>query len=141
MKSNITDMTYGSPTKHILVFALPTLVGNVFQQVYNFADSMIVGRFIGSNAFAAVGATSSITFLFFALCNGIASGAGIVVSQYYGAHEDDNVRQCIINTGLIMLIVPVFFGIAGFSLAPALLRVLNTPPVIIHDAVMYTRFM
>ncbi|MBR2529285.1 MAG: hypothetical protein IKE58_12545 [Blautia sp.] len=114
---------------------------HLIQQIYNLADSIIVGRFVGSTAFAAIGATSAITFLFFALCNGIASGAGIVVSQYYGAHEDDNVRQCIINTGLIMLIVPVFFGIAGFSLAPALLRVLNTPPVIIHDAVMYTRFM
>ena len=88
MKSNLRDMTQGSPTKHILLFALPTLIGNIFQQVYNLADSVIVGNVAGSDAFAAIGATSSITFLFFALCNGIGSGGGIIVSQYYGAHDD-----------------------------------------------------
>lgn len=141
MKSKITDMTHGSPLKHIVLFALPTLIGNVFQQIYNLADSVIVGRFIGSDAFAAVGATSSITFLFFALCNGIGSGGGIVASQYYGAHDDNSVKKCIVNTGLIMLIVPVMFGFMGFTLAPTLLRVLNTPALIMDDAVMYVRFM
>ncbi|MCR5788355.1 MAG: MATE family efflux transporter [Lachnospiraceae bacterium] len=141
MKSNITDMTHGAPARHILLFALPTLIGNIFQQIYNLADSMIVGRFIGSNAFAAVGATSSITFLFFALCNGIGSGGGIVASQYYGAHDDSNVKKCIVNTGLIMLIVPVMFGLTGFGLAPYLLSLLKTPTLIMADAVLYTRFM
>ena len=78
MKSHATDMTTGSPVGHIIRFALPALVGNIFQQIYNLADSIIVGRFVGANALAAVGATASITFLFFALCNGIASGGGIV---------------------------------------------------------------
>ena len=59
MKSNLRDMTQGSPTKHILLFALPTLIGNIFQQVYNLADSVIVGNVAGSDAFAAIGATSS----------------------------------------------------------------------------------
>ncbi len=140
-KSNITDMTQGSPARHILLFALPTLIGNIFQQVYNIADSMIVGRFLGANAFAAVGATSSITFLFFALCNGIGNGGGIVTSQYYGAHDDANVKKSIVNTGLIMLIVPVLFGFTGFCLAPTLLKVLQTPALILDDAVLYTRFM
>ena len=117
MRSNTIDMTQGSPVKHILLFALPTLIGNVFQQIYNLADSMIVGNVLGKDAFAAVGATSSITFLFFALCNGIGSGGGVVVSQYYGAQDDRNVKKCIVNAGLIMLIVPVVFGIAGFSTA------------------------
>ncbi len=134
-------MTQGSPARHILLFALPTLVGNIFQQIYNFADSVIVGRFVGADAFAAVGATSSITFLFFALCNGIGSGGGIVTSQYYGAHDDTNVRKCIVNTGLIMLMVPLLFGSIGFALAPSLLRVLNTPELILDNAIMYTRFM
>ncbi len=134
-------MTQGSPARHILLFALPTLIGNIFQQIYNLADSMIVGRFVGSAAFAAVGATSSITFLFFALCNGIGSGGGIVASQYYGAHDDSNVKKCIVNTGLIMLVVPVLFGLTGFVLAPYLLRALNTPASIMDDAVLYTRYM
>ncbi|MBR5419678.1 MAG: MATE family efflux transporter [Lachnospiraceae bacterium] len=141
MKSNITDMTKGSPLKHIVLFALPTLIGNIFQQIYNLADSMIVGRFIGSDAFAAVGATSSITFLFFALCNGVGNGGGIVASQYYGAHDDDKVKKCIVNTGMIMLMVPLIFGILGFTLAPALLRILDTPAPIMQDALLYTRFM
>ena len=141
MKSTITDMTIGSPTRHILLFALPTLIGNIFQQVYNLADSIIVGKFIGSDAFAAVGATSSITFLFFALCNGIGSGGGVVVSQYYGAKDDRNVKKCIVNTGFIMLIVPVVFGLLGFTLCPMLLRLLDTPEAIMGDAVLYTRYM
>ena len=87
-------MTTGSPVGHIIRFALPALVGNIFQQIYNLADSIIVGRFIGADAFAAIGATSSITFLFFALCNGIGGGGGILVSQYYGAHDDENVKKC-----------------------------------------------
>ncbi|MCR5357048.1 MAG: MATE family efflux transporter [Lachnospiraceae bacterium] len=141
MKNHVTDMTVGSPARHILLFALPTLIGNIFQQIYNLADSIIVGRFIGADAFAAVGATSSITFLFFALCNGIGGGGGIIVSQFYGAHDDDNVKKCIVNTGLIMLIVPLLFGLIGYALAPALLTVLSTPAPILSDAIMYTRFM
>ena len=85
-------------------------------------DSVIVGRLVGADALAAVGATSSITFLFFALCNGIGSGGGVVVSQYYGAKDDRNVKKCIVNTGFIMLIVPVVFGLLGFTLCPMLLR-------------------
>ncbi|MCR4585850.1 MAG: MATE family efflux transporter [Lachnospiraceae bacterium] len=141
MKTKVTDMTKGSPIRHILIFALPTLVGNIFQQVYNLADSMIVGRFVGANAFAAIGATSSITFLFFALCNGLGNGGGIIVSQYYGARDEDNVKKCIINTGFIMLVVPVFFGLVSLWLAPALLKILDTPELIMDDAVFYTRFM
>ena len=98
---NITDMTQGNPTKHLLLFALPTLIGNIFQQIYNLADSIIVGRFVGANAFAAIGATSSITFLFFALCNGIGGGGGIVVSQFYGAHEDSIVKKCSNTTNVV----------------------------------------
>lgn len=141
MKDRSTDMTIGSPVKHILLFAIPALIGNIFQQVYNLADSIIVGRFVGSNALAAVGATFSITFLFFALCNGISSGGGIIVSQYYGAHELDNVKKTIVNTGFIMIIVPLFFGTVGFITAPEILRLLSTPDEIIADSAMYVRFM
>ena len=124
-------MTTGNPVRHILMFAFPTLIGNVFQQIYNVADSVIVGRFVGASALAAVGATSSITFLFFALCNGLGSGGDILVSQYYGGHEDEKVRKCIVNTGFIMIIVPLLFGATGFVCAPTLLKALATPGDII----------
>ncbi len=141
MKNNITDMTVGNPIRHIILFALPALIGNIFQQVYNLADSVIVGRFVGADALAAVGATSSITFLFFALCNGIGSGGGIIVSQFYGAHDNEKVKKGIVNTGIIMLIVPLFFGIVGFISAEAFLRILSTPEAILYDATSYVRYM
>lgn len=141
MKDLTVDMTKGSTVKHILLFSLPALIGNIFQQIYNLADSIIVGRGVGADALAAVGATGSITFLFFALCNGIGSGGGIIASQYYGAHDEKKVKGCIVNTGLIMLIVPLVFGSIGFISASALLRLLNTPEEILADAVMYVRYM
>ncbi len=134
-------MTEGSPVRHLILFAIPALIGNIFQQIYNLADSIIVGRLIGPEALAAVGSTASVTFLFFALCNGIGGGGGIVVSQYFGARDDDNVRNCIINTGFIMLLVPMFFGSIGYITAPQLLRLLSTPEGILTDAVSYIRVM
>jgi len=141
MKSLTRDMTTGNAVKHILLFSLPALIGNIFQQVYNLADSIIVGKIVGANALAAVGASGSITFFFFALCNGIGSGGGIVASQYYGAHDEKNVKNCIVNTGLIMLLVPLIFGTVGFISAPYLLRLLGTPELILADATMYIRYM
>ncbi len=85
---NITDMTTGSPVKHILKFAFPLLIGNLFQQLYNLVDSIIVGKFVGDDAFAAVGACGSMNFMFFSLCSGLATGIGIIVSQYFGAKND-----------------------------------------------------
>ena len=141
MKDFTTDMTKGNPVRHIILFSLPALIGNIFQQIYNLADSIIVGRIVGADALAAVGATGSITFLFFALCNGIGNGGGIIASQYYGAHDEKNVKSCIVNTGIIMLIMPVIFGIIGFASATSLLQLLNTPEDILADAAMYVRFM
>ena len=135
------DMTTGNTVKHLLLFSLPALVGNIFQQIYNLADTVIVGRIVGADALAAVGASGSITFLFFALCNGIGSGGGIIASQYYGGHDDEKVKKCIVNTGFIMLIVPIIFGVLGFIAAPVLLKALNTPEAILNDAIMYVRFM
>lgn len=135
------DMTVGNPTRHILLFAIPMLIGNLFQQVYNIADSMIVGRLLGADALAATGATGSITFFFFALCNGIGSGGGIVTSQYFGAKLDDRVKSSIANIGYIMIMFPLVVGFIAFFLAEPMLRVLSTPENIMHDAVIYTQIM
>ena len=82
------NMTEGKPLVLLSVFALPLLVGNLFQQAYNLADSMIVGRILGADSLAAVGATGSISFLFFSLFNGIRGGCGIVTARYFGARDD-----------------------------------------------------
>ena len=141
MNANTRDMTVGSPVKHIILFAIPSLIGNIFQQVYNIADSIIVGRYVGADALAAVGASGSITFLFFALCNGIGSGGGIVASQYYGGHNDKKIKNCIVNTGFIMMLVPIIFGLIGYIFAPVLLKLLSTPSNIIAESTMYIRYM
>ena len=140
-KNNTLNMTTGNPLKLIIKFAIPMLVGNIFQQLYNLADSIIVGRIIGKDALAAVGATGSVTFLFFALCNGIGNGGGIVTSQFFGQGDDKSVKKCITNTGFIMLIVPIIIGGLGLILSHPLLVLLKTPEDIMADSLIYLRIM
>ncbi len=135
--SKTVDMTVGSPTGHLVRFAIPMLIGNLFQQLYNLVDSVIVGRYVGAEALAAVGSTGSVTFLFFALCNGIGSGGGIVTSQYFGTGDDKNVKKTISNTAYIMLIMSIAVGTVAFLLANPLLKFLDTPEKIITDASRY----
>ena len=138
---NTKDMTEGSIVRLILIFSIPMLIGNVFQQLYNMVDSIIVGQFVGADALAAVGATNSITFFFFALCNGIGSGGGIVTSQSFGGHDYKRVKSSIVNTGYIMTVFPIVIGTLAFCLARPILLFLNTPANILNDAVIYTRTM
>ena len=96
MRSNQTvDMTRGNITRLLIRFAIPMLIGNIFQQMYNLVDSIIVGKFVGSNALASVGATNSVSFLFFALCNGLGSGGGIITAQQFGAGNKEKVKKAI----------------------------------------------
>lgn len=132
-------MSQGRPLKLLALFAIPLLVGNLFQQAYNLADSIIVGRFIGAGALAAVGATSSISFLFFSVCNGISSGGGIVTAQYFGAGDDDRVRRAIVNSAYIMFVTSLVMGGIAFALTPTALRLMGTPGDILPDAVTYMR--
>ncbi len=99
-------MTEGSPARLLVLFSLPMLIGNVFQQLYNIVDSVVVGRLVGAEALAAIGASGSITFMFFALCNGIGTGGGIIFSQCFGRKDYARVRNCIANTAYIMVILP-----------------------------------
>ena len=141
MKTTTINMTTGSPVKHILIFSLPLLLGNIFQQFYNLADSIIVGKFINADALAAIGVTSSITFLFFAICNGFASGGGILVSQSFGRGDTKEVKNYIANTGYIMIILPFVVGVLAFFLANPILKILDTPKDIFEDALLYIRLM
>lgn len=140
-REKVLDMTKGSSTRLLLKFSVPMLLGNVFQQIYNLVDSIIVGQVIGKDALAAIGATSSVTFLFFALCNGISSGGGIITSQAFGSDDDKKVRSTLFNTATVMLILPTIVGAAAFFLAEWILRLLETPASILPDAVIYTRTM
>ena len=140
MRKNTTrDMTEGKPLILLSVFALPLLIGNVFQQAYNLADSMIVGRMIGADALAAVGATGSISFLFFSIFNGISGGCGIVTAQYFGARKDQMVRSAVVNSAYIMLASSLATGIFAFLMVPHVLSFMGTPSEILPDAVTYMR--
>lgn len=138
-KQFVYSMTEGSPAKLLLKFTLPMLIGNIFQQFYNMVDSVVVGRFVGANALAAVGATGSLNFLFFAMSFGIAAGVGVVVSQYFGAGRMDMVERGIINGMYLLAFVSVLMGIVGIVSARWVLTVLDTPKAILEDAVTYMR--
>ena len=133
------DMTKGSPMKLILGFSVPLLFGFVFQQCYSLVDTVIVGRFLGKENLAAVGATGSLNFLFFAMSFGIAAGVGVVVSQYFGAERMDMVEKSIINGMYLLAAVSALMGIVGIASARWVLAALDTPEIILEDAVTYMR--
>jgi len=141
MKANIMNMTEGNTVKLLISFSIPMLIGNIFQQLYNLADSVIVGKIIGAQALAAIGATGSVTFFFFALCNGIGSAGGIITSHFFGEGNDNKVKNCIVNTAFIMILVPLVIGTIAFITAKPLLLFLNTPADILPDAVAYMKIM
>lgn len=132
-------MTKGSEIKHILLFTLPLLAGNLFQQFYNIVDSVIVGRYLGHEALAAVGATGSITFLFYTLCNGLSAGAGILIAQSFGAGRHDDVKRFIANSAYTLFGIGAGLTIISVIVAHALLQLLDTPQNIIADAANYMR--
>ena len=137
--SHSTDMTVGSPTKHLLIFALPVFIGFMFQQFYNTIDSLVVGNYVGANALAAIGSCGSINFLFFSLSSGLSVGIGIIVSHYFGAKDDNGVHQTISNAFYVLAIASVSTTILGLVVAHPLLVIMDTPAEILPDAVLYLR--
>ena len=124
---------------HIVKFTLPLLLGNLFQQLYNMVDSVVVGNFVGANALAAVGTCGSMNFLFFSLSSGLAIGIGIIVAQFFGAGDEKNVRNTIANSIYVLTGASLLVSILGIALCPAILRLLQTPDTIIGDSVVYMR--
>ncbi len=132
------NMTVGVPYKLILSFMLPMMMGNIFQQFYNIVDTIIAGRFIDAKALAAVGSTGSITNLFFALGNGLATGIGILVSQSFGSGDMKSVRKVITNAFVIVSITAVFVGALGCAMSGIVLeKFLKTPADILDGATKY----
>lgn len=137
----VCDMTKGNEVGLLLRFALPMLVGNIFQQLYNMVDSIIVGKFVGSNALGAVGAVGNLNFLFFSLCLGLASGIGILISQFFGAGKDDYVKKIIANSVYIITISGAVMSIISFVFARPILYLMNTPAENMEDAVIYMQIV
>ena len=131
----ITD----TPLKALTVFAMPMIFGSFFQQIYNMADSIIVGRFVSSSALAAVGACAALTNVFICVALGAGVGAGVLVSRYFGAREYGKMKT-IVSTSLIsFLLLSIVLGVFGFFFASSMMIGLQTPADILDDAVLYLR--
>ena len=131
------DMTVGTPWKRILEFALPMLVGNIAQQLYASTDSAVVGQYVGDNALASVGSTGPILMFMIALFIGISTGAGILVSQAFGARDRKLLSTAIGNWITLTAIVSLIITAIGVPLSPLILRALDTPEAIIEGAISY----
>ena len=139
MNGNVKDMTVGNSYRLILEFAFPVFLSQLFQQFYNTADTLIVGKFLGTEALAAVSSSGTLIFLMVSFFVGTAMGAGVVISRYFGAGEYDRVSRAIHTTVMLGLVCGVFLTVTGVILTPTFLRWMDTDPDVLPQAVEYFR--
>ena len=143
MRRHHTDhamlMTEGPIARQLIAFALPLFLGNLFQQLYNTADSLIVGNFLGSEALAAVSSSSNLIHLLIGFFNGLAMGAGVVISRHYGARHIDRVQKAIHTLLAGGLVVGLFLTAAGVAVTPIVLRLMDTPESVLPQSISYFR--
>lgn len=132
-------MTEGVIWRQILLFSIPLILGNLLQQMYNTMDSVIVGNFVGSDALAAVGASSSLLYLLIAFSTGAATGAGVVVAQLYGAGDEKKVQDAVHTALGIAVVLGLILTVVGIVVSPKLLEWMNTPEDIMDQSVEYLR--
>lgn len=137
MKTKQRSMTSGPIWKEMILFSIPLLIGNLFQQLYNTVDSVVVGNYVGYDALAAVGASAPLGNLIIGLFMGISAGAGILVSRYFGAKKDEDLRDTVHTFYLFSLIVGVALTFIGYFLSPIVLQLLGTPDSVLKEAVVY----
>ncbi|MBE5781924.1 MAG: MATE family efflux transporter [Clostridiales bacterium] len=130
-------MTEGNIFKHMITFALPLLMGNLFQQLYNMVDAWVVGNYVSNEAFSAVGTVGPILNMLIGAFGGLASGAGVVISQYYGAKNKEKVQQAVHNAVMLALVLAVAFTIIGVSMVPLMLRLIKTPEEVMPHSSAY----
>ena len=131
------DMTKGSPLKIFVLFSIPLLIGNIFQQLYSMVDTIIVGRFVGVEALAAVGSTGSMFFLVNGMIMGLTSGFSILVSQKFGAKDEDGVKKAVASNIKLTAILTIIITAIALILKNPLLLMMNTPDNILNDANTY----
>ena len=135
----VKNMTEGKPLKLLFFFALPMVMGNLFQQLYNMVDSMVVGKFVGEDALAAVGSSFPVVFLAVAIASGLSMGCTVVISQLFGAGQIKEMKTTIFTALITLLVVGVAIMAAGELLASPLLKLLGTDPDIMVDSLTYLR--
>ena len=139
MDSSSSLMTEGCIWRKIVKFALPICWGNLFQQLYNIVDSVVVGNFVGRDALAAISSTGSLIFLLVGFFGGIFMGAGVVISKYFGAGKKDSVQRAIHTSIAFAIIAGIILTIVGTLLTPQILRLMGTPDSVFSNATLYVR--
>lgn len=137
--SRSMDMTEGSIVKLLIAFSIPLLMGNIFQQLYNTVDSLVVGNFVGKEALAAVGSTGPVINTLITFFNGLSLGATVMISRYFGAHDDEKLHTAIETTLALTFISGIFCTLLGLYAAPWLLRFMDTPEDVMPAASTYLR--
>ena len=133
------DMTKGNITRHLVNFALPLLLGNLFQQLYNMVDTWVVGNYVSNEAFSAVGTVGPVINTLIGFFLGLSSGAGVVISQYYGAGREEKVRQAVHTALMLTLALGVVFTVAGIAMTPLMLQLMKTPAEVAPEQATYLR--
>ncbi len=141
MQTKVTNMTQGSPSKLILTFALPLMIGNIFQQLYTVVDTMVVGQALGVDALAALGATDWLNWLFSGLVQGFAQGFCILMAQEFGAGNYSRLRKVIFNALFLSVVCSALVLILSQTVAEPILRLLNTPDEILPNSLLYLRII
>ena len=134
------SITEGVIWKQLLIFFFPIMLGSLFQQLYSTVDAIIVGRYVGKEALAAIGNTGVFINLMIGFFMGISSGAGVVISQYFGAKEDEGVSKGVHTSMILAVVGGVLVMIIGILVAPAILHMMNTPDDIFQQSFDYTKF-
>ncbi|MBE6589873.1 MAG: MATE family efflux transporter [Ruminococcaceae bacterium] len=135
--SSEVNMTEGSILRHLLVFAFPLLIGNIFQQLYNLVDTWVVGNYVSNEAFAAVGSVSSVINVLIGFFSGLSTGAGAVISQYFGAKDEERVKRAVHTSLLMTFLLGILFTAVGILITPLMLRLMNTPDNVIGQSTAY----
>lgn len=141
MDLQIKDMTTGKPLKLIITFAIPLMVGNIFQQLYTVVDTMVVGKALGVDALAALGATDWLYWMLLGMIQGVTQGFGILMAREFGAKQYENLRSVVGSSSSLSLLSAIVFLIAGQIAAEPILSLLNTPAEIMDGALLYLRIM
>jgi len=136
-RKDTLDMTTGSPAKVLFVFAVPIILSNLFQQLYNIIDSLIVGNYLGADALAAVGSTGTITAVIIQLASGLALGASVVIAQYFGAGKKEEIRVCMTTISVFSVGAGVVTTVLTLIFAQDILLLIKTPPEIMGDSMAY----
>ena len=136
-KSTVRDMTDGSIAKQIMLFALPLMLGNVFQMLYNTVDSIVVGNFVGKQALAAVGSTTMIVNMLVFFFNGFSTGAGVIIANLFGARNMEKLHRAIETTMAATFLLSALFTVAGVAAVKPMLRFMATPDDVFGEATVY----